>query len=167
MSQEPNDFVNPYAATASTGTAAMSPQRSYGGIGRLAYFGYSFLAGVIYNIALFVVVGAAAAAGGGGGAPGAAGGGALLLMIPVLLIYIAALMWIVAQRMINTGYSPWWCVGMFVPILNILVAVRCIACPEGYADHGTLDTAGKVIIGIFFAALALGVVAVILAAAAG
>ncbi|MFK8111084.1 MAG: hypothetical protein AB8B91_02725 [Rubripirellula sp.] len=145
-----NEFTNPYAASTTLETSnAMTASRSYGGIGRLAYFGYSFAAGVIYNI---VLVGA-----------GAIGGeNAALAIIPILLIYFGVLFWIVAQRMINAGYSAWWCVGMIIPILNILVGVRAIACPEGYADHRTLDTAGKVIIGLFFGAIALAVLGVVL-----
>ena len=54
---------------------------------------------------------------------------------------------------------------MIVPIVNILVGVRYIACPEGYADHQTLDTAGKVIVGLFFAMIALVVLIVVLSAA--
>lgn len=118
---------------------------AYGGIGRLAYFGWSFLAGMVYNLAAFMI--------------GASGESAIVLMIPVLLVYLGVLFWIVAQRMINTGYSPWWCLGMLVPILNILVAVRCIACPEGYADHRTLDTPGKIIVGLFLGLFALVVLA--------
>ena len=72
-------------------------------------------------------------------------------------------LWIIAQRMVNTGYSPWWCVAIIVPILNILVVIRCIACPEGYADHRTLDTAGKVIVGLFFAMFALLIIGAFLA----
>ena len=49
---------------------------------------------------------------------------------------------------------------MFVPLLNIIVAVRCVAAPEGYADHKTLDTTGKIIVGIVIALIALLILAV-------
>lgn len=148
---DPN--LNPFAATTTLEAAdPVALQRSYGGIGRLAYIGLTFLAAIVYNLVLFVLgwvnVGATE-----------------LLVIPVILIYFAALLWIIAQRMINTGYSPWWCVAMLVPILNILVLVRCIACPEGYADHRTLDTAGKIIAGFFlamFGLIAIGVIMVLM-----
>ena len=45
---------NPYQATTletSNPMPAMSAHRTYGGIGRLAYFGLSFLAGIVYNVA--------------------------------------------------------------------------------------------------------------------
>ncbi|NND96350.1 MAG: hypothetical protein HKN47_03350 [Pirellulaceae bacterium] len=145
---------NPYAATSTLETQAMpAPTGSYGGIGRLAYFGYSFLAAIVYNIAL-VAMGAAL------------GENAMFAVIPLMLIYFGVLFWIIAQRMINAAYSPWWCLGMLVPILNILVGIRAIACPEGYGDHGQLDTAGKIIIGLFLGMIALAVIAVVVSIAA-
>jgi uncharacterized protein (DUF983 family) len=61
------------------------------------------------------------------------------------------------------GYSSWWCLGAFVPILNILIYFRCMACPEGYAYHKTLDTPAKIIAGIILSLMALGVVVIVLA----
>ena len=154
MSNISNDS-NPYAATTTLETLAPPSQYgSYGGIGRMAYFGYSFLAVLIYN-GIVAAVGAA-----GNGAPG---GGLVAVIGIALLVYLAALLYIVAQRMINCGYSPWWCVGTLVPLLNILVGFRCIACPEGYADHRTLDTAGKIWVGLFVALILLVVVAIAVA----
>jgi len=147
---DPN--LNPFAAPTTLDAANPAAlQRSYGGIGRLAYFGLTFLAGIVYNVVLLVLgmIGAEAA---------------VFLLIPLVLVYFGALLWIIAQRMVNTGYSPWWCVAIIVPILNILVVIRCIACPEGYADHRTLDTAGKIIVGLFFAMFALLIIGAILAA---
>ncbi len=144
--------VNPYAATTAATAAPTLPTQSYGGIGRLAYFGLSFLVGIVFNV-LSVVV---------GGAGDAAPAIALLMFVG----YLIAICWVVAQRMINMGYSAWWCLGMFVPILNLLVGLRAIACPEGYADHRTLDTAGKIIAGTILALIVLGVVAIIFAASA-
>ena len=57
-------------------------------------------------------------------------------------------------------YRGLWVLGMFVPLLNIIVAVRCVAAPEGYADHKTLDTTGKIIVGIVIALIALLILAV-------
>ena len=53
---------------------------------------------------------------------------------------------------------------MFVPILNILVGVRALCCPEGYAHHKTLDTPAKVLIGIFIGLLVLVVLGTIISA---
>ena len=150
MSHDQSEPVNPYAATSASiePSSTVTSQRSYGGIGRLAYFGYSFLAGVVYTL---VEAGVSAVG----------NEGAAIFLLPMILAYLGVLLWIVALRMINTGYSPWWCVGMFVPFLNILVGIRCIACPEGYADHRTLDTAGKIIVGLFFAMFALIILALV------
>jgi uncharacterized membrane protein YhaH (DUF805 family) len=71
--------------------------------------------------------------------------------------------WIVVQRLINVGLSGWWVLGLLVPILNIWVAVQCVAAPEGYAQHKTLDTAGKVIIGLFLGSIVLIILMAILA----
>ena len=134
--------------------------RSYGGIRRLAYFGYSFLAGIIYQL---VVLGLAAALGGGGGAGagGAATAGMGVAIIACVIIYFLVLLYIVSQRLINIGSSPWWCLGMIVPLLNIFVGVRCLVCPEGYADHKTLDGPAKIILGIAIAAIVLAVLAIV------
>jgi hypothetical protein len=67
------------------------------------------------------------------------------------------------QRLINVGLSKWWVPGLIVPLLNIWVAIQCIAAPEGYAQHKTLDTAGKVIIGLFPGAIVLVIALVFLA----
>lgn len=141
---------NPFAAPASTGYATENLQgRTYGGIGRLAYFGYSFLINIISG-----VLQAAMVAGEMGG---------LVLIVAVVGMVFG--IWIAVQRLINVGLSGWWVLGLIVPILNIWVAVQCIAAPEGYAQHKTLDTAGKVIIGLFLGAVVLVIAVVVLGGA--
>lgn len=158
MSSFPDQPVeNPYAATSTLETSA-SPGPgeavgSYGGIGRMAYFGYTFLAGVLFNV---VTMGVGAA-----GQRNAEIASALMLV--GLVAYFVVLFVIVAKRMTNLGYNPWWCLGMIVPFLNILVGFRCIALPEGYADHRTLDTVAKIWCGLFLAMLLLIVLAVVFA----
>ena len=140
---------NPFAAPATVGYAAENlPGRTYGGIGRLAYFGYSFLINTVSG-----ALQSAVAANEMGG---------LLLVISVVGMVLG--IWIAVQRLINVGLSGWWVLGLIVPILNIWVAIQCIAAPEGYAQHKTLDTAGKVIIGLFLGAIVLviAIVALIL-----
>ena len=68
-----------------------------------------------------------------------------------------------AKRLQNQGHSGWWVLGLIVPILNIAVSVKCIAAPEGYADHKTLDTSGKIVVGLLLAAIVLTVAAIALA----
>lgn len=145
-----NEPANPYMSPVTESETPFVPGRSYGGIGRLAYFGYTFLAAILYQV---VLLGVAAAAGGAGGPDG----NMVLLIGTVIsfLVYMGVLLFIVAQRVTNLGSNPWWCLGMLVPFLNILVGLRCLICPEGYTDHKTLDTPGKIIGGIFVAFILL------------
>lgn len=144
--------VNPFQAPSVTEVVGDHiPGREYGGIRRLQYFGFSIGLGFANNILQMLMINA-----------GVEGAVILLGVIGFGIgIYLAVL------RLQNLGYSGWWALGMFVPLLNILVGLRCLACPEGYADHKTLDTAAKVIIGIFFGLLLLAVAAVVLAVSVG
>ena len=67
----------------------------------------------------------------------------------VYSLMIIALFFIQVKRLQNLGSSGWMCLLQFVPILNIWLAYRICICPEGYADHKTLDKTGKILIGIF------------------
>ena len=125
--------------------------RSYGGIGRLQYFGYSFGIGIVNNILQAIA---------------AAADAPIVILILAVLGLVASIVLIV-QRLKNMGYSGWWAIGIIVPILNILVGLRCLAAPEGYADHKTLDTSGKVIIGVILGLFALVILIVVIAAVAG
>lgn len=139
--------ANPYAAPASTLAPAQSfAQANYGGIGRLAYFGSTFLAGIIYQVVLgTVAAGSNAQAASTGSVDGSVAG----MVIIAGLFYVVALMFCVGQRMVNMGSSPWWCLAMFVPLFNIIIGGQCLICPAGYARHRTLDGAGKTVLGIF------------------
>jgi len=150
-----SDDLNPYAApnVVVDNPKSEGYRKSYGGIGRLAYFGYTSLAAVVYQV---LVMGLVSFAGG-------AGDNVLLLVLPILLAYLGVLMFVVAKRMINCGYSPWWCVGIIVPLVNILVGFRALCCPEGYADHKKLDTASKTTIGIIIGAFLLLVLFAVIA----
>jgi uncharacterized membrane protein YhaH (DUF805 family) len=120
--------------------------REYGGIGRLAYLGYSFLVGVGTNVL--------AAAGAGTEA------GPAILVIAVIGS-IALSLYVVVQRLKNMGYSGWWSLLIFVPLANIFVGLRCLICPQGYADTKKLDTAGKVVTGIVVVLFLLFVLALV------
>ncbi|MEM8912792.1 MAG: hypothetical protein AAGC97_13580, partial [Planctomycetota bacterium] len=49
-----------------------------------------------------------------------------------------------AFRLINQGANGWFALLAAVPIANLYVWLRCLVCPEGYAEHRTLDFVGKV-----------------------
>jgi uncharacterized membrane protein YhaH (DUF805 family) len=125
-----NPFAVPEVFGDSTFVAA-SP-RNYGGIRRLPYFGYTFANGFVSKI-LSVAAGAA----------GIAEAAILIALISLVLTILISV-----KRLKNLGHSGWWVLGLIVPILNIVVSLRMLAAPEGYADHKTLDGPGKVIIGV-------------------
>jgi uncharacterized membrane protein YhaH (DUF805 family) len=62
------------------------------------------------------------------------------------VLCIGAIFWITAARLHNIGVSGWWSLLLLVPIVNILLTVRCSIFPEGYADHRQLDFAARVIL---------------------
>ncbi len=115
---------------------------NYEGIRRLPYFGYSVGVQVLLYVGLFLV--------GESGFP--------LLMA----VSVAAGVWLAVMRLKNTGWSGWWVLGMFVPLLNFYVSIRALAFPEGYSDHKTLDTPAKILIGLFVAFFVLVIGAVII-----
>lgn len=139
---------NPYEASTILDTPHFSSAKrdSYGGIGRLSYFGLTLLVAITYQalagaIRFYVQVEYVA-----------------FTVLPILVIYAGALMYLVAMRNINLGFSAWWCFGIFVPLLNILVAARCLICPEGYADHKKLDTPAVVVLSILLCLLLLMII---------
>jgi hypothetical protein len=88
--------------------------------------------------------------------------GAAGLMVALLFTAVSFIP--VYYRLMNIGMNPWWCLLMLVPIANLLVGIRCLICPEGYADTKKLDTAGKVVtfivLGLFVLVIGAVVVAV-------
>lgn len=126
---------NPYAAPTSDTLALPGDleQRTYGGIGRLAFFGVSFLLSFVNNLASRAILGAGISEAGFWALVALSIG---LGLVPIVL------------RLKNIGYSPWWCLLAFIPLINLLLLIRCIVCPEGYADHKKLDTIGKILTAI-------------------
>ncbi len=114
----------------------------YDRIRRLTYFGYSLGVQVLFYLGLLLV----------------GESGSLFLMAALT----AAAVWLAVMRLKNTGWSGWWVLGMFVPLLNFYVGMRALAFPEGYSEHKTLDTPAKIIIGLFVGFLVLGIGAAII-----
>ena len=138
---------NPYQApTTVPENQKRKPKQGYGGIGRLAYFLMSLGVAVVQGTGMFV------------GEENHIQGLALAAVVLGLIANLA----LATLRIKNLGYRGLWVLGLFVPVLNILVQAWCVAAPEGYADHKTLDTAGKIIVGIFLGLIALVVLAVVL-----
>ena len=73
----------------------------------------------------------------------------------VAVLGIGATFCVTVPRLHNVGVSGWWSLLLLVPIVNILLTVRCSAFPEGYADHQQLDLAARVILGCILALLVI------------
>ena len=140
---------NPFAAPSVYGDVASEnmPRREYGGIGRAAYFGL----GILLNVIVQVVQ---------AGGVAVQSPALVYATIPFALVGGCVLAW---HRCRNLGMNPWWCLGIMIPILNIFVGIRCLAYPEGYEDHKTLDGPAKVIIGLFLALILFAVIAIVAA----
>jgi hypothetical protein len=70
------------------------------------------------------------------------------LVLGVMILSVIVVIQATLERFANLGMSKLWFFGQFVPILNIWLGHRTIACPAGYADHKKMDG-----IGIFLAIL--------------
>lgn len=143
--QTETETFNPYTPPQAN-LARIRPASHYGGIGRGTYFAGSFILGIIQVVASETL---------GEESPATMAVLAATVIVSIGLVY---------QRLKNIGLSSWWCLAMIVPILNILVGLRCTVCQEGWADSRTLDSTGRTlcwVLGIFFvlivaAMLALG-----------
>lgn len=132
---------NPFAVPEFSTAPEIELRRSYGGLRRAPYVGYSILIAFVQNVLLAVVLGGSDGLG-------------LILVLGGLIAHL----FVGAKRLQNLGYSALWLLGLFVPLLNILVGLRMLAAPEGYADHNTLDGPAKVLTGgalLFFVGIVL------------
>jgi uncharacterized membrane protein YhaH (DUF805 family) len=125
----------------------MNRHGRYGGIGRLGYW-----LGCFAMLAIYVVFRLADR---GAGELGFA------IVINFVLSFV-----LVVSRLRNIGMSSWWALLLLVPCAGIFVGVPCAICPEGYQDTKKLDTAGRVLAGIFIAFLVIGVIIAIVAVSA-
>lgn len=73
------------------------------------------------------------------------------------LLGTVAAVYLVTLRLKNAAYNVWWAVCCFIPILNVYIGLVCLAGPEGYGDHKTLDVPGKIIAGLFFTIIVLSI----------
>jgi len=104
-------------------------EKNYGGIHRTGYF-FGML-----GVAIFNAVAQAQ------GEPGIA-------YIGLIITFVACFI-LVVNRLHNIGRSGWWSLLILVPLANLFVGIPCAIFPEGYQDTKKLDTAGKIIAGIF------------------
>jgi len=138
----------------------------YPGLGRLAYFLSVFGISIVFYAILFVVVFASFRASSASGASnGGAGMGVGLLLVG--LLFFAVSLFLAVRRVTNLGMSRWAVLWSLVPVMNVWIYWRMMACPAGYEDHRTLDTAGKVITGVWIGFMALAFLAPLIGAFAG
>ncbi len=151
---------NPFAAPSSGQLIASEPHDYrwsteddspyYGGIGRRSYFcwhlGISILGRMLLQTTLAYQ--------------------SLGYFILLMIISTIASIVLVLHRIKNLGYRDLWVLGIFVPILNVVITGRCLACPGGYADHRTLDTPGKIIAAIYWTVISLSVIFIVALATA-
>lgn len=162
---------NPYVVS-EHGRTALSMESSsasaYPGWGRLKYFLLNLAGNLVIGIVLAVLLGIAGAM--AARTPDSAEPTTAILIIGVLVSYAGIIAWgffTGVQRVRNLGMSGWAVLWSLVPFMNIWIAWRMIACPEGYEQHRSLDTAGKVITWVMVGFMVFYFVAIIIAVISG
>ena len=130
-------------------------QGDYPGFGRLPFFLGSLAIQIVASILQFATLGSIDAE----SDPSAMFLGGFGL---IMVLSFGVSVYLTVQRLRNIGAHWAWVFALIVPFLNIYLAWRCLACPEGYVDHKQLDTAGKVVTGLFIGVFVLGIGAAIL-----
>ena len=75
-----------------------------------------------------------------------------LPMVAGPLVTLLAIVTLV-KRFRNLGMSGAWVLGMLVPVLNLWLTYRCLACPAGYAGVKRLDGIGKVLAFLYWGSI--------------
>ena len=89
----------------------------YPGMRRLPYFGWSIVIQFVYY-ALLVVAGESPA-----------------VVLLSLAVVMSGSIYLLVQRLRNTGSNGWWAALILVPLVNIYIGIKAMAFPEGYDDH--------------------------------
>lgn len=79
--------------------------------------------------------------------------------LPVVAFPLALLMMLATQvkRFQNVGMTGWWLFGLPVPLLNLWLGFRSLACPAGYAQQRKLDVPGVLLAFLYWGAMLGGV----------
>ncbi|MBK1831570.1 DUF4339 domain-containing protein [Verrucomicrobiaceae bacterium R5-34] len=156
---EQAESVNPYHPPTSMPSPvdASSPYQSeelkeYGGIRRLNYF----MRNLLLMVAMFAILALGYSI---GTEP------SLFIIAGALLICVFFYLRFAILRIRNIGISGWWLLLFLVPLVNNLLNIALIACPQGFADHKKMDAAGIVLAvifgGFFLLSLAINIFSVI------
>ncbi len=65
-----------------------------------------------------------------------------LFFLIFLIVSLIIMLVLTALRLQNIGKNKWLTLLTFIPIVNILIALCCLVCPEGSQDSKKLDSAG-------------------------
>jgi uncharacterized membrane protein YhaH (DUF805 family) len=91
--------------------------------------------------------------------------------VPLAVFPLAGLMVMMTlvKRFQNLGMSGFWVLGLLVPLLNVWLGYRLLACPGGYAMRKKLDGAGKLVAVLYWLSVtaAAGLLAVTAAGSFG
>lgn len=82
-------------------------------------------------------------------------GPSVTLSILIVGFYVIPLIAMTAERYVNIGENPAWCLTLLVPLINLITLGKSLSCQEGYASTGELDSSGRMIFGAYLVFLAL------------
>ena len=69
-----------------------------------------------------------------------------LVRIPIWTVCIVFFLWATFQRLENLGFSKWWAVGLFIPVVHLVIGAGLLAGPENYASRDDTDDLGALLL---------------------
>ncbi len=112
--------------------------KEYNGIGRLAYVGILFGLQIAFKFAAVPIIQKSMSE---------------AILDLCLILYLGVLFAATSLRLQNIGHNGWLSVLLIVPIANLVIVFRCYVYPPGYFQTKQLDTAARIMIGVFFVSI--------------